>query len=324
MASTSRSFSVTSLVWAPTAGAAVATGMVMLADRLWPGDMLTFFQPVLALAVLVLLLLAGLCRRWIAAAALVVMLCLVALPLFVPTVPTAPAAQARDLRIVTANVLFNNPTPERFAEIVADLSPDIIVTQEARHRWREALNALPGYHLVGREIHRWNSTLVLSRYPARGRAVPDIPNSGFSFGGGLAIRVEVDVPQLDQPLVVYAIHAPTPRSNAGWKARGLYLDAVARQVASEAEGTPVLLAGDWNTPFWSPAFGRTLLLSGLEATERSAWPPATRLFKGPFGLTIGTPIDRVAVSRGIGVADIFPGPDFNSDHLPVVVDLKLP
>ena len=85
-----------------------------------------------------------------------------------------------------------------------------------------------------------------------------------------------------------------------------------------------MLAGDWNTPVWSPAYARTLLLSGLEATERSAWPSASRLFASFGGVNIGTPIDHVAVSRSIGIADLFTGPAFGSDHLPVVADLELP
>jgi endonuclease/exonuclease/phosphatase (EEP) superfamily protein YafD len=75
---------------------------------------------------------------------------------------------------------------------------------------------------------------------------------------------------------------------------------------------------------WSPAYQRALFLSGLEATERSAWPSPTRIFTSLAGVDFGTPIDHVAVSRGIAVAGFATGPDFGSDHRPVVADLKLP
>ena len=103
-----------------------------------------------------------------------------------------------------------------------------------------------------------------------------------------------------------------------------YLDVLAERIAAEPEGTPIVLGGDWNTPVWSPAYARTLLVSGLAATERSAWPPASRIFASVGGVNLGTPIDHLAVSRCIGVADLFIGPAFGSDHLPVVADLKLP
>jgi endonuclease/exonuclease/phosphatase (EEP) superfamily protein YafD len=326
MASTRFARSIVPLsIWTAALIAALATALVSAAERSWPGDMIVFFRPQLALAVLLLFCAAVWLRRWLASAALGALLVLNGLPLFVIGVPTAASATTPNLRILSANLLFDNPEPARFGAVVAALSPDIIVTQEARFDWPGVLKALPGYpHLVGPDISKWNGNLVLSRYPLRARLVADMPPSGYGLGGGYAVRVEVDLPDRTLPLVVYAIHAPTPRSFAGWQARNRYLDVVAERIAAEPEDTPIVLAGDWNTPVWSPAYGRTLLLSGLEATERSAWPPASRLFASFGGVDVGTPIDHVAVSRGIDVAGLFTGPDFGSDHLPVVADLRLP
>ncbi len=319
-----RSRAATALTWLAVLAVALVTALVSAADRLWPGDMIAFFRPQLALAILLLVCAALLLRRWMASAALAAMLVINALPLFVIGAPTAASADARNLRIVTANVLFNNSTPERLGEIVEQLAPDIIVTQEARYDWPEVLRSLPGYNLVGQEVLKWNSNLVLSRYPMRASLVADMPPSGNWLGGGPALRVEVDLPQRERPLIVYALHSPTPRSLAAWKARNRYLDALAQRIAAEPEGSEIVLAGDWNTPVWSPTYARTLFLSGLEATERSAWPSATRLFASLGGVNAGTPIDHIAVSRGVGVVDLFTGPHFGSDHLPVVADLELP
>lgn len=301
----------------------LATG-TLTAGRFWLADMITFFQPQLALAALIVLGLALLLHCWLPSLVLALVLAVAAYPLFFTKAPLAASVGTSNLRILSANILFNHPEPERFAEVVAELSPDIIVTQEARFEWPQLLRALPGYpYLVGPQQYRWNSNLVVSRYPMRARMVPDMPPSGLALGGGLAMRVEVDVPGRDRPLVVYAAHAPTPRTLAGWEARNLYLDTLAERVAAEPEGTQVILAADWNTPAWSPAYSRTLFLSGLEATERSAWPSATRLFASIFGVNIGTPIDHIGVSRGIGVKDLFAGPDYGSDHLPVIADIDL-
>lgn len=320
-----RSFVVTGLVWLVSIAAAFATALAATADRFWPGDMIIFFRPQLALAVLLLLAIAVAFRRWGASVVLAALVLVNAVPLFVLGVPTAAGADAPNVRIVTANLLFDNSTPQRFGEIIAELAPDVIVTQEARYRWPDVLKTLRAYpYLVGREQQKWNSNLILSRHPLRARLVADMPPSGNVLGGGSAVRVEVDIPDRAVPLVIYAIHAPTPRTFAGWEARNRYLDVVAERIAAEPSDTPILLAGDWNTPVWSPTYARALLLSGLEATERSAWPAATRLFASLAGVNFGTPIDHIAVSRSVGVADLFTGPDFGSDHLPVVADLRLP
>lgn len=320
-----RSRVVTGLVWLVTLAVALVTALVSAADRFWPGDMIAFFRPQLALAILLVFCAAHWLRRRTASVALAGLLVVNALPLFIMSVPTAASADTPNLRILSANVLFDNPDPARFSKVVAALSPDIIVTQEAKFDWPGVLKALPGYpYLIGPNISKWNGNLILSRYPLRARLVENMPPSGYSLGGGFAVRAEVDLPDRAKPLVVYALHSPTPRSLGAWKARNRYLDVLAERIAAEPEGTEVVLAGDWNTPVWSPAYARTLFLSGLEATERSAWPPASRIFASLGGVHFGTPIDHIAVSRGIGVADLFTGPDFGSDHLPVVADLKLP
>lgn len=320
-----RSPVVTGLLWTLVLVVALLTALAALADRFWVGDMVTFFRPPLALAVLLLLCAAVRSQRLTASMALGALLLVNALPLFVTSFPTAAFVDAANLRIVSANVLYDNSTPERFGEVMAELSPDIIVVQEARYGWPDVLKTLQDFpNQVGQEVLKWNGNLVLSRYPMRANLVADMPPSGNELGGARAIRVEVDLPRRDRPLIIYAIHAPTPRTFVGWKARNRYLEALAEKIATEPPGATIFLAGDWNVPVWSPAYARTLLLSGLEATERSAWPRASRLFASLGGMNLGTPIDHVGVSNGIGVAAFFTGPDFGSDHLPVVVDLKLP
>lgn len=312
------------IVWTAALVAALLTALAAMAGHLWIGDMVTFVRPQLALATLLALAVALLFRRWVAGIALAALLALNVLPLVVGGIPSAPSADGSNLRILSANVLFDNATPARFSD-VAKLAPDIIITQEAKYEWPEMLAALADYpYLVGPEISKWNGNLVLSRYPLRARLVEDMPPSGEELGGGQAVRVEADLPGRALPLVIYAIHAPTPRTFEGWKARNRYLEVLAERIASEPGGTPVILAGDWNTPVWSPAYSSTLSRAGLEASERLLWPSATRIFASVAGINIGTPIDHIAVSEGIGVADFFAGPGFGSDHLPVVADLKLP
>ncbi len=313
------------MVWTAVLVAALLTALAALAGHLWIGDMVTFIRPQLALATLLALAVALVLGRWKAGIAFAVLLGLNVLPLVITGIPSAPTADGKNLRILSANVLFDNPTPARFSDVVAELAPDIIVTQEAKYEWPEALAALADYpYLVGPEISKWNGNLVLSRHPLRARLVEDMPPSGEELGGGQAVRVEADLPGHALPLVIYAIHAPTPRTFEGWKARNRYLDVLTERIASEPIGTPVILAGDWNTPVWSPAYSRTLSRAGLEASERSLWPAASRIFASVGGINIGTPIDHIAVSEGIGIADFFAGPGFGSDHLPVVADLKLP
>ncbi len=311
-------------MWALLLIAVVATGLLTFAGQTWPGDMAAFFRPQIAGVTACFLLLAIALRDRTLSVAFAVLVLLAAVPLFLSPAPPAPDATKGNLRLVSANLLFDNPSTDRFGPVIDALAPDILVTQEAKFGWPKALRALHGLpYMAGPDVSRWNGNIVLSRFPLSARLVPDMPPAVRALGGGQAIRVEVDRPGAASRLVVYAIHAPTPRSLIGWKARNLYLNTIAERIAAEPKGTQVILAGDWNTPVWSPEFGGFFADSQLFATERTAWPAATRVFFG-LGKAFGTAVDHVAVSRGIGVARMFTGEDFGSDHLPVVVDLNLP
>ncbi len=213
-----------------------------------------------------------------------------------------------------------------FQQSVAAAAPDVVVMQEATARWRPTAASLPGLvHVTAPDA--LSTVVVASRFPIRSAPVELEPGATPSrmTGGARAVRVEIDRPDATRKLVLYAVHAPTTRRAAGWAARNAYLAAIADRVRQEPDDTDVIMAGDWNTAFWSPTLASVLSRAGLATTEPGAWPPPTRFFR-EAGLppALGTPIDRITVSKRIGLASIAVGGDFGSDHLPVIAALALP
>src|SRR5262245_43689314 len=96
-----RSGAITALIWLVALAIAAATALVSAADRFWPGDMIAFFRPHLALAILLALVAAFWLRRRIASLALAALLVVNALPLFMVTVPTAASTDTGNLRILS-------------------------------------------------------------------------------------------------------------------------------------------------------------------------------------------------------------------------------
>ena len=292
----------------------------------WFGDMITFFRPHVAGLALLLLVLAALPPRPAKLALALPVLIAALVPIVLPRAPTATARAPGDLRVLTANVLVNNSDFDRLPAEIAALSPDIVVVQEALYGWPDVMQKLPGYpHVAGPDIARWNGIIVASRFPLRATIMDEVPDVDHHIGGSRAIRVEVDRPGITRPLVLYGLHAPTPRTRAGWEVRNAYLARLAERIRAEAAGTDVIVAGDWNTPIWSPTYARFLADAGLKATERSVLPQPTRIFR-EFGAPrfLGATVDHIAVSADIGVAALDVGADFGSDHLPVIADLSLP
>lgn len=295
----------------------------LLAAWFWLPDMLSFFRP--HLFYLSVLLLAGTMvgrrRGWMFLAAGLVAFNAWPLMVQVMPLPQAPPPDAPTIRVMSANLLWDNPHTDRLQQAVAEVAPDILVVQEEAVRWRDAIAKLD--QLPYRS--RFTGVDVASRFPITARKVGlDIAHLRNAIGGQMALRAEIDPGAAGRPFVLYDIHPPTPRSLLGWQVRAAYLDAVSRLVAAEPPGTPVIVAGDWNTPTWSPLLRRFVDKTGLAPAAASPWPVPTRIFD-LFGLPLpywlGTPIDRIAVSRNVAVAGFHRGPAFGSDHLPVYADV---
>lgn len=299
----------------------VALAVLVAGEQVWALDLLTFFWPVLAIAAVVLLLLTlpfGGAFARVAALALVAA-CVVP---FVMLPPAPDSTAGEKIRILTANLYVGNPNPAPFVALLTRTQPDIVVTEETRRRFAEAVrdSGLYPFETEG-ELSLADDKKVFSRYPIREyQQLNDLPGRKI---GRHPMRLVIETP--GGPVVVYAIHPDTPRSPEQWRDRNAYFERLAVAIRGEAQGTPVVLAGDWNMPAHSAFFRNFFAATGYRFARPGLWLPvtrfATRLARiGYFGSTI----DHVAVSPQIRVTGWKRGEDIGSNHLPVIVDLALP
>ncbi len=127
-------------------------------------------------------------------------------------------------------------------------------------------------------------------------------------------------------IIAYAVHATTPRrGERDWNERNAILGALAERINADPIGTAILVAGDFNTPPWSPYYRRLTSDAQLVDTSGAFLPPATRIVeRGWLPDLFGAPVDHILVSEGIGWRPNRVGPDLGSDHLPVTADLVIP
>lgn len=299
----------------------LALAVLLVSEHVWALDLLTFFWPVLTIASIALFLatlpFGGATARIAALAAVGVC----AVPFIL--LPPAPAVGAGEkIRILAANLYVGNPDPRPFVALLTRMQPDIVVTEETRRSFAEAVrgSGLYPFETEG-ELSRADDKKVFSRYPIREyRQLDDLPGRKVERH---AMRLVIESPA--GPIVVYAIHPDTPRSIEQWHERNAYFERVAAAIRNEDPGTPVVLAGDWNMPPHSAFFRGFFAATGYRFARPGPWLPvtrfATRLARlGYFGSTI----DHVAVSPEIRVTDWKRGSDIGSNHLAVVVDLALP
>ncbi|MBJ2152688.1 endonuclease/exonuclease/phosphatase family protein [Paracoccus sp. IB05] len=299
-------------------------GSFALARVLWAADMASFLRAhLLALGMLlaVLGLLSG--KKTHILASLATIACAVLPYLSLPVQASASRGAHVNVSIVTANVLGTNRDAVRFFNLPEVKAADLVVLQEVPSTWQEAL-------VTARDTWPWQSEAtvkisshlrILSRFPITSEQVITPPTPG-STGGRNAVRVALMVGS--HPVIVYAVHAQTPRSPQMWRQRNTYLENLASVLEQEKPDASVIVAGDWNTPPWSPFLNDFLERTGYQNTE-PFMPVATRFVTGLETMPwLGTPIDRIALSPDLGLKAIGTAGPFGSDHLPVSAVISVP
>lgn len=292
----------------------------------WLLDLLTFWRPHLLVTALLLAGLAWIVRQHLGAGLALAAAAVNVAAILVPAGHAAlPSTAGPPVKVVTLNVLGDNRRGRSLIEFLRKSDADVIALEEVSPYWEQQLAALAEIYpyRVPAVGFRPNQTMLLSRLPILSAAVLDPPAAEFNTAWDRPLRAEIDVH--GQPLVVYAVHPPTPRSLAQWTTRNAQLAWVA-DMARERDGNrPRIMLGDFNTPPWSFLFrdvAATAELRDAGGTLRQATRQPMLL--PPHLAWLGAPVDHVLVSPDIGVAGFAVGPYVHSDHLPVIADLVLP
>lgn len=296
----------------------LASFSVFLGRDAWLLDLPTFGWPYLVAAMIVLVLVALTARRLFVIAPSMLAFSIACIPLF--SIPTAPRGTGCTLRLVTANLFVENERgPNDFLAFIAAQQPDILVTQETRPEWESAIREAGLFSFESSsDMPERDDMKVFSRLPI----VNDRSLGVHRIGMWDRFPVRLELQYGRSTLVLYAMHPHTPRSRWQWNARSSYLDQAARAIAADVGKAPVIAVGDWNTPTYSPYFRDFLNSSHLFSVgDGYPWDVTRFTMKlAPF-LHIGSTIDHVAVSSRFSVVRRSIGPDFGSNHSPVVVDL---
>lgn len=297
--------------------------VVLAADRFWLVDLLTFAWPYIIAVGALLAVAAFVTRRMKAIAMAVIGLAVAVLPAVdVPTVH--PSSAHSGLKVMTANIFGDNIKDRTaFVELLRQEKPDVVVLEETSPAWEKLISSSGLYPYESSTDAMLRDALkVYSSLPIRAetelkRAVTE-PQAYKQ-----PLRLELDLN--GKPLFLYAFHPETPRRLWQWRDRNAYLAAAADAVKGDLERAPVIVAGDWNTPTWSPFFRTFLQQSGLASTAGGWLQPVTRFSMKLDALAyIGASIDHIAVSPDIFLRERRIGPTFGSNHRPVIAELAMP
>ena len=223
------------------------------------------------------------------------------------------SAGETELKLLHANVLSSNREYDRLIALLDSEAPDVVVLQEVSPDWLVALDELrEDYPYSYAEARDGNFGIALfSRIPLKSVSHFDSPPLGYpTIVASLGIGKEL--------LTVVATHPMIPVNGGFYDARNEQLVGIAELLGKRTG--PKILVGDLNLSQWDFNYPKLEQVAGLRNSRKGfgiapTWPTFM-----PFAMI---PIDHVLVSESISVTDLHTGPRIGSDHLPLVVTLKL-
>ena len=230
------------------------------------------------------------------------------------------------IRVVTFNVAGASRLNTSLPWIMEETRADIIAFQECGSPLQTAV----------RELHEiaWHTSIedqmcLVSRYPISNMRQLDRDNIRVADGAGIVLTHTIDLG--DRVLQLTNLHLDTPRKGLApvregnlsegfntLRSKSVVRDIESRQARAWVESDSGLIAvvGDFNLPVESVIYRRhwgdmvnaySLTGTGFGYTRYAGW--------------IRARIDHVLVGPGLSVQEAFVGPDFGSDHRPMIADL---
>lgn len=230
--------------------------------------------------------------------------------------PVQQYHETEPLRVMLINVNRSYGSPQSVLDAVRGANPDLVVLEEISDPWYATVGPAlaDGYPHHHTSLRSDNFGIGLwSKHP--------LVAASTLYSGDLSIpSIVADVGSPHGSVRVIATHPFPPISRDGARVRDEQLAELARRAAMA--DTPLLLVGDLNATRWSAAFGSLLRVSGLlDASLGRGHFPTWPAFLPVF---LRIPIDHVLHTPDIEIVAMSTGSRVGSDHLPVVVDFRLP
>jgi len=217
------------------------------------------------------------------------------------------------IRMMTFNVFYRSKEMPHVAKFIREERLDLVVLQEHKPGSRSPLDslkqALPDWHFA-----EAGDVVIMSRWPLA--AVKSFPMQ--SLAGREILSVEVVGPRRFR---VVGAHWSSVQIKQGWRGmvkatKTTALDIeVTKRALGEGSALPTILAGDFNATQRHPAFRE---LRGWENAFDARGMGLGSTFSVAYRLVR---IDHIFVNSRFKTCECHVGPDFGSDHLPLLATI---
>src|SRR5690606_31065002 len=270
--------------------------------------------------------------------------------LIVLALATPMFTSAQSLTVMSYNIRYDNPgdgrnawpnRKDRLIKLIRDEFPDLNSLQEAlHHQLTVILNGVEGYAMVGvgrddgKQKGEYSAILYrTSAFELRDQNtfwLSETPNVPGSKSWDAAITRVVTWARLySKDLGTEILAVNTHFDHIGKEARLRSAEMLRKKIPELAGDLPVILTGDFNTTRDDPPYQALMKSGGYELID-PAPSPAPPTFCGfeVFSSQECVPIDYIFLSKhwqhtSYAVLNTSNGRDYPSDHLPVLVSVRL-
>lgn len=256
-------------------------------------------------------------RSWFAVGLMVVTIVIngfYVLPYYFSESSTVQNNSAKEVKVMLANVEHLNKNYEKLLESVKASEADVVILQEITEAWWENVKALENDYQFVKSMQKQGGSgmAIFSRFQLESSEILQLDNSSHP---AILNKFKVD----EKILTLLAIHPPTPIRNDKFTNRNLQFAESAKLLRETPN--PKVLIGDMNITMWSPYFVNLVRDSGMRDVRkgRGIYPSWVSFLPNPLRIAI----DHCLASDDIEVVDIELGKPTGSDHLPLIVSLKI-
>lgn len=301
-----------------TLGAVLVQSFIVFSQDYWFFELFSHYRIyyiLLGLLLTVALMLKGL-WKWTLILALLIAMNLAPLD---PYLGKTQQAESSDFKIYSQNVFYLNSNIQEYRSLIQEEDPDLFIILEASQEWHQEAQAyLPTYPYQAFTTDSGVSGIFMaSKTPGTFEEITlfeeDVKSHKISIRGSNALLFHPE----DSAFSVLGVHPFAPMSRSLAQGRN-----AAYKTLSEFANTQedLIVLGDFNSSPWSPLFQNLLETSGLEDARigfglTPTWHAHNLLFN--------IPIDHALVSPGIEVSHFYTSQKSSSDHLGIVLEIKL-
>jgi endonuclease/exonuclease/phosphatase (EEP) superfamily protein YafD len=216
------------------------------------------------------------------------------------------------IRIMESNIRMENTETEKLLRLVKDISPNVLIINEANEWWSEQLIELDKLfpYSLKKPLENTYGMLLFSEYPLKNTEInflveDDIPS--FFATVVLPSSIEVDI---------HCLHPKPPMPGTPTYERDTEILLVGKRAKKSSH--PTIVVGDLNDVAWSYTSALFQRYSGLLDPRQgrglfNTYNVATPLFRYP--------LDHFFYSAHFGLVRLERLPDIGSDHFPMMLEL---